>query len=387
MEESNGREAVSKTAILPVWLSLLLAASVGILAGFYLLDTTAKPPVWAEIRAICIAIGWAGVAACLPEVVNVLLKNIWPRPEFRHVCADVLNEFRAQQIETALRAAVPANALRAVYKGDAHLEEFDSSVIYHSIGEMHEGAFLAAVDLWDPENYNEDLLVTNETMWTSVLQRAIFQYRNRVAAQIKNRHIIAARRYRVKTSSNWAFLTKGNTAERNCVRLKSLALLAENVAFDVANGWIVDIEYCDNEDRHYPNLDYALLFGAQPPNGMTTARVAYVTESRAILKERENYVGVQVNDPLIITRLMKDRFYASYEIERSEEFLANAVSLITSQYGSLSASSSECSEVARTALVHVKEFLSNALATTQTVTNTAVPLEAGDVSKAPNVVA
>lgn len=362
MGETNKQESVSKTAILPNWLPILLAISVAIWVGFLYWDTAGLSAVWIATRGLFIGIGVAGVAACVPELINVLCRNIWPRPELRYVCADVWNDQRTQQIELALRSPIPSATLRAVYKGDVYLEEFDSSVIYHSISEMHDGAFLAAVDLWDPENYNEDLLVTNEAKCTSGLQFKILDYRNQVARRITDSHIIAARRYRVKASSNLDFVTKGNTPEKKCLRLRSLALLADNVAFDLQKGWIVDVEYCADANRHYPNLDYALLFGAQPPNGMGgTARVAYITDSRAALAEKEDYIGVQVNDPLIITRLMKDRFWAFVGIKRADEFLENAVTLITSHYNSLSTDVGECSAASKEALAHVSGFLSNNL--------------------------
>jgi hypothetical protein len=360
MARNTGKETVSRTAIIPFWCTLVLGTSASIWVGFAYFDTTGLAPVWATMKASMIALGVGGIVACIPEVINIFCKNIWPRPELRHICADVWNDQRSQQIEIALQSPLPAAALRAVYKGDVYLEEFDSSTIYRSIGEMHEGAFLAAVHLWDPDNYDENFLITDVEKCDSALQLKIFEYRTEVAKRIKDSHIIAARRYRVKASSNFAFVTQGDNDDNKCLRLKSLSLLAENVVFDLKKGWIVDVEYCNDQNRHYPNLDYALLFGAQPPDGMDgTARVAYITDSREVLATKENYVGVQVNDPLIIIRLMKDRFWAFMGIKQECEFLRGVLSLITSQHELLAAGSSNCSKLGTNALDRVSQFLAS----------------------------
>jgi len=262
-----------------------------------------------------------------------------------------------QQIDMALRSSVPADALRSVYTDDTFLD-FDSDEIYRAIGAMHEGAFLAAVDLWDPEAFNEDFLQTDDSLCTSEVQSKILGYRHRVATQITKSHIIAARRYRVKAADNRTFVERG-IDQTQYLRLKSLALLVENVNFDHNHGWIVDVEYCDNQGRHYPGLDYSLLFGAQTPRDLpvASARVAYITDCRRRLIALADYVGVRISDPVVITSLMEDRFWAAKEILQADEFLEKTVNFLNAQYATFYERYDALTDHDKAILVYVKTLL------------------------------
>jgi hypothetical protein len=242
------RAPISRTVLISEPAGIWFGVGFGLTVAAYFWDTSQSGAALQGLRTLIIGAGSGIAATFLPALLNALFQNIWPRPEFREICAEVWSVQRTQQIEEGLHALMPADALRSVFKGDACVEEFDSNTIYRAIGAMHEGAFLAAVDLWDPENYNEDFLITREGKCSTGLQTTILEYRVKVAKQITDRHIIAARRYRVKASSNGLFI--GQAAEQRCARLRSLALLVDNVSFDLSSGWIVDVEYCSADGLH-----------------------------------------------------------------------------------------------------------------------------------------
>jgi hypothetical protein len=296
------------------------------------------------VRALCFAAGWAIAAHACVKILDVVLQNAWPHYEVHTLCATIWNDRHKQQIEAALRSDSPTHTLKALLPDAEVLAPFDSDDIYYSIDQMHEGAFLAAVDLWDPDKLNEDLLQTaRAASRMTPVQAKIFEYRRLVANKILTKQIIAARRYRVK-ALNYDMFVSEVPITKQPMRLKSLALLLDNVQFDARNNWKVDVEFSSAGGRHYPALDYALLFGPQTSEGNNGP--AYVTNCREQLLSDGDYTGVIVSDPTILMLLLKDRFWAAKSIVQGEQFIREVTPFIASEFTRLSTdvkcSSPEC---------------------------------------------
>ena len=287
-----------------------------------------------SIKGVLIALGAGTIGTTSIQILKSFYEAIWPKSEERAICAEIWNRGRRKQLITALSENSPAEALRIVYANDDRLEEFDHNSIFREIRNMHEGAFLAALHLWGEGAYNEAVMDAELDDLRSELQILIAQYRQSVAANIKSNHNIAARRYRVRAASPRDFVNNG-AAENRADRLNSLAELSLNVASDLNQGWAVDVEFFSKAERHNPFLDYALLFGAQP-TGRTEAqpeprRIAFITNPPRRLIEDQDYTGVVIRDPELVTLLMEERFRTELGCKDGRQFLMDILPLLKTE--------------------------------------------------------
>lgn len=287
-----------------------------------------------SIKGVLIALGAGTIGTTSIQILKSFYEAIWPETEERAICAEIWNRGRRKQLITALSENSPAEALRIVYANDDRLEEFDHNSIFREIRNMHEGAFLAALHLWGEGAYNEAVMDAELDDLRSELQILVAQYRQSVADNIKSNHNIAARRYRVRAANARDFVNNG-VAEKRADRLKSLAELSLNVASDLNQGWAVDVEFFSKTDRHNPFLDYALLFGAQP-TGRTEPqpeprRIAFITNPPRRLMEDQDYTGVVIRDPELVTLLMEERFRTELGCKDGHKFLLDILPLLKTE--------------------------------------------------------
>lgn len=305
--------------------ALFFVGSTFFISAIAFFDVDPSSKSWLALKNMVIG---ASSGLCLTMMVRFLDKiimNHWPEHEERRTCVDISRGYHLQRIEAALRSPDPAESLMPVYADDDRLATFDSAEVLRAIGKMHEGAFLATVNLWDESTIDESVMLATKKKCTEEVQRKIFMYRELVAQKITGAHIIAARRYRVKHADLLSFL-QGENSTHTINHLLSLCELICNVHADINQGWFVDVEFYSSPTRHNPFLDYALLFGAQTdePDPQTTPRLAYVTHQKDTLLEKRDYVGVVVNDADLAIKLMEDRFRTEPGIMDGESFIAKA---------------------------------------------------------------
>lgn len=315
---------------IPIWVEIGAGLAVALLVfGWELKHPT--------ISAGLIGLGSGLLVSMVLVIANVFIGNIWPnRREERDICALLWNENRRILIKGALKSEKPAEELSFLYTGDPMLSEFRSADIYRAVNNMHEGAFLAAIHLWGEDTYDEEIMAPDYESLDEEIEISVHHYRKLLAEKISRAHITAARRYRIKSSNFRSYVTSGNKHSES-VRLRSLTNLVYNVAEDLSEGWVVDVEFYRDEGHHNPYLDYALLFGAQSQeikeNRASLPRIAYVTHSKERLKRDGDYTGVAVSDPEVVMALMRDRFRAVPGVKDGLRFIAEAIPYLHERLG------------------------------------------------------
>jgi hypothetical protein len=325
----------------PSYVTWVLSFGVTLfVAGFKLQDSSKSSEVLAPIF---FAIGLGMIAHWFAKYAEVVCGNLWPEREERQACGVLWTVARIHQIKDALQRPRPAEEITKLFDDHPSMKRFASSDILEAIKNMHKGAFLAAIHCWGPDGFNESIMRRGDPDKMDNLQRGIADYRSRVADSIAKNHLLAARRYRVNEADTRSFLGRTGGQER-FERLCSLLELAFNMRNDFYSGWYVDVEfYRRGLSTHNPNLDYALLFGANErvlPYGAQAVdragesaipRVAFVTASADELKKEEDYIGIAIADPAVVAFLMEDRSRSSPSLETSDEFLKTIVPLVRDQ--------------------------------------------------------